>query len=128
MTHEQPIPSPAMATDDSSVTRMLVTVVFLHGLCYSFEFVRRVMNFADPEYMGAREYYEYDINILADVFYVLISSVNFVVYCLLGNKFRSTFLGVWGSVVVAVVGKTAGCWESREEPNDIPEFRDDTSS
>lgn len=53
VTHEQPIPSPAMVTEDSSVTRMLVTVVLLHRLCYSFEFVQRVMNFTYLEYMGA---------------------------------------------------------------------------
>ncbi|KAJ6640988.1 G-protein coupled receptor daf-37 [Pseudolycoriella hygida] len=81
--------------EDNSVTKMLLCVVIVFGICYSFEFVRRVMNFAQKEYMMKYNYYDYIINTLADIFYVLNSSVNFIIYCVLGKSFRTVFFRVF---------------------------------
>lgn len=70
------------------MTKMLFAVVLIFGFCYLFEFVRRIMNFAWSEYMNTYNYYDYIINVLADIFYVLNSSVNFVIYCVMGRRFR----------------------------------------
>jgi len=42
--------------------------------------------------MSKYDHYEYTINHLADTFYVLNSSVNFLICCLFGSKFRRVFL------------------------------------
>lgn len=67
---------------------MLFTVVLVFGISYSFEFVRRMMNYVWKDYMEAHDYYDYTINNLADIFYVLNSSSNFVIYCVMGKRFR----------------------------------------
>lgn len=38
------------------------------------------------------KYYDYTLNHLADIFYVLNSSVNFLIYYLMGQAFRNEFL------------------------------------
>ncbi|CAL8121266.1 unnamed protein product [Orchesella dallaii] len=85
-------------SEEDSVTPMLFAVVVVFGVCYSFEFYRLVLNFARPEYMSQFKYYDYTINHLADIFYVLNSSVNFCIYCLLGKSFRTVFLKVMSSI------------------------------
>ncbi|ODM88545.1 SID1 transmembrane family member 1, partial [Orchesella cincta] len=52
--HHRKIRESLTATDfdQVSATPMLVTVVVVFGVCYSFEFVRRVLNFEWKEYMN----------------------------------------------------------------------------
>ncbi|CAL8121268.1 unnamed protein product [Orchesella dallaii] len=48
LTHSSSSPS---ESKEDSATPMLFAVVVVFGVCYSFEFYRRVLNFARPEYM-----------------------------------------------------------------------------
>ncbi|ODM93732.1 FMRFamide receptor [Orchesella cincta] len=84
--------SDASNSEEESISLMLLAVVFVFGFCYSFEFIRRIMVYARPHYMSKWSHYDYPINHLADIFYVLNSSVNFLIYCMFGSKFRSVFL------------------------------------
>jgi len=77
------------SSEQVSVTRMLFTVVAVFGFCYSFEFTRRILSFQKGYFdYDKYEYYDYLINQLADIGYVLNSSVNFLIYYLLGKTFR----------------------------------------
>lgn len=76
------------AKEEMQITRMLLTIVLLFGICYSFEVIRRLMIYANVFDYNNWDYYDYSINQLADVFYVLNSSINFVVYCAMGSTFR----------------------------------------
>ncbi|ODM91968.1 FMRFamide receptor, partial [Orchesella cincta] len=93
---------------EDSATPMLFAVVVVFGVCYTFEFIRRIMNFAWPEYMSQHEYYDYTINHLADILYVLNSSVNFFIYCLLGKSFRAVIVKVLNSVGCGIITKIWG--------------------
>ena len=75
---------------------MLLCVVFVFGFCHSFEIVRRVMNYANYFHFKEYKYYDYTISYLADIFYVLNSSLNFVIYYLMVKEFRSSFFKMCG--------------------------------
>ncbi|CAL8085441.1 unnamed protein product [Orchesella dallaii] len=92
--------SESSRSEEDSITIMLLAVIIVFGFCYSFEFVRRIMNYAWSEYMSKWTHYDYAINHLADIFYVLNSSINFLIYCLFGSKFRSVFLKMFRSPFV----------------------------
>lgn len=81
--------------DEYNITKMLFISGLAFGLCFSFEFVRRIMNFVWPAYMSSDVWWEFTINNLSDIFYVLNSSVNFVIYCVVGKKFRAVFCKVF---------------------------------
>lgn len=103
--------------DEGSVTKMLVAVVLVFGVCYSFETVRRLMNYIWPEYMGKYDYYEYAINNLSDVFYVLNSSANFVIYSVWGRNFRRVFCKMfytWGDSKTSTLSRNGGCSKSEQ--------------
>ncbi|CAL8085397.1 unnamed protein product [Orchesella dallaii] len=89
------VKKPSENSEDESASIMLFAVVVVFGFCYSFEFIRRIMNYISPEYMTQWKHYDYPINHLADIFYVLNSSVNFLIYCLLGSTFRAVFLKIF---------------------------------
>jgi len=86
---------PSSDSEDESASIMLFVVVLVFGICYSFETIRRIMNYIWPEHMSKWEYYEYPINHLADIFYVLNSSVNFLIYSLFGSTFRTVFMKIF---------------------------------
>jgi hypothetical protein len=85
---------------------MLLAVVGVFGFCYSFEFIRRILSYVNYFEIPPNDYYDYAINHLADIFYVVNSSVNFIIYCLLGRKFRGEFLKIL---------RKAGCLSQDEE-------------
>jgi hypothetical protein len=77
----------ASESSEVSITKMLPAVVGVFGFCYSFEFIRRILSYVNYfEIIPPNAYYDYAINHLADIFYVFNSSVNFIIYCLLGRK------------------------------------------
>ena len=73
-------------TKEIKITRMLLCVVLVFGVCYSFEFARRIFNYIDPKLD-----YPALINHLSSLFYVLNSAVNFIIYMLMVKKFRMKF-------------------------------------
>ncbi|OXA39649.1 FMRFamide receptor [Folsomia candida] len=87
----EPTKSPPMS---SAVTRMLLTVVVVFGFCYSFECTRRIIGYFIPLDLDHNNFHFF-LNLLADFFYVVNSSVNFLIYYLLGKKFRAEFLTVF---------------------------------
>jgi hypothetical protein len=89
--HENRKKLTAMETKEMSINRMLLCVVLVFGVCNSFEFLRQILifsNYFDPKL----QYDAYIINHLSSLFYVLNSSANFVVYFLMVEKFRKSFL------------------------------------
>jgi len=77
-----------------SITRMLLVVVLVFGICYFFEFLRQILVFS--KYFDPNEKYDaYIINHLSSLFYVLNSSVNFTIYLLMVQKFRDRFYQIF---------------------------------
>jgi hypothetical protein len=108
-----------METKEVDVTRMLLCVVLVFGICNSFEFVRQILIFAnyfDPKL----NYYEYTINHLSSVFYVLNSSVNFIICFLMVKKFRMSFLRLMGQYFHSLK-KSMGSSGSDSETTTAPE-------
>ncbi|CAL8085443.1 unnamed protein product [Orchesella dallaii] len=108
-------------SDEESITKMLLAVIIVFGVCSSFEFVRRIMIYVWPEYMSKWTHYDYTINHLADIFHVLNSSLNFLIYCLFGSKFRSVFLEMfklpWGKAeeVITAASTDSSASKSKNE-------------
>ena len=70
---------------------MTSTITIGHLIAYLYRFT----DYFDYEkYL----YYDYPLNHLADIFYVLNSAVNFIIYFLMGTSFRSQFLKLGKSI------------------------------
>jgi len=76
-----------------SIAKMLLCVVFVFGMCY-LPSVYFTVIYTHEKYYSDEEFM-FHLLLLSFLTSSVNSAINFIIYCLMSQKFRATLMGLW---------------------------------